>query len=251
MQEVKGVLLCGGEGTRLKPLTYSVNKHLVRVGELPMVEYPLRKMIQAGIKNIHVVVGGENYPAVVKYLGSGARWNVRITYSIQDRSGGIAEALGMAEPFIKNDKMLVILGDNIFEQDLTSEVNRFCSATDEKQAVLFYRSSETPERFGVLKSEEKDGYSQRFTDIIEKPKTFISNLIVVGIYFYTPDVFDIIKTLKPSDRNELEITDVNRLYIKFGLARVIPLSGNWTDCGTFDSLKRAEEQVKEFNHGEI
>jgi glucose-1-phosphate thymidylyltransferase len=241
---VKGVLLCGGEGTRLRPLTYSVNKHLIRVGNYPLVEYPLLKMIQAGIKNIHVVVGGENYPAVIKYLGSGSRWNVRFTYSIQDRSGGIAEALGMAEPFVGNDKILVLLGDNIFDEDLSPEVDRFSKSVDARQSVLFYKHSKTPERFGVLKTEETDGFSPRFTDIIEKPKEFISNNIVVGIYLYTPDVFDIIKTLKPSSRNELEITDVNRLYIKFGHARIIPLSGNWTDCGTFESLKTAEKQVE-------
>lgn len=242
---MQGILLCGGEGTRLRPLTYSVNKHLIRVGNYPLVEYPLKKMIQAGIKNIHVVVGGENYPAVIKYLGSGSRWDVRFTYSIQDRAGGIAEALGMAEPFVRNDKMLVILGDNVFDEDLKPEVERFSKGIDERQAVLFYQHSKTPERFGVLKTEEVNGFSLQFTDIIEKPKEFISDNIVVGIYLYTPDVFDIIKTLKPSARNELEITDVNRLYIKFGHARIIPLSGNWTDCGTFESLAIAEKQVME------
>lgn len=237
--EVKGVLLCGGEGTRLRPLTHSVNKHLIRVGQLPMVEYPLRSMIGAGVKNFHVVVGGENYPAVIKYLGSGSRWGVRITYSIQDTSGGIAEALGMAEPFVGKDKMLVVLGDNIFNLDLKEYVTYFSKSDKEREAVLFSRFSKTPERFGVLKYDLQG----RAEDVIEKPRDFISDKILVGIYMFTPDVFDIIKTLKPSERGELEITDVNRLYIKFGYSKIVNFEEDWTDCGTFDTLADAEEQV--------
>jgi len=235
---MKGVLLCGGEGSRLRPLTYSVNKHLIRIGDRPMVEYPLKKMIEAGIKNIHVIVGGENYPAVIKYLGSGARWGIRFTYSIQDRPGGIAEALGMAEPFVRDDKMMVVLGDNIFDMDMRKWVEEFDLLNLPRMAFLFSVTSEHPERFGVLKS-DFDGV----IDIIEKPKEPPSNQIVTGIYFYTPDVFDIIKSLKPSERGELEITDVNRFYIKYRLFKLIRHIGNWTDCGTFDSLKAAEIQV--------
>jgi glucose-1-phosphate thymidylyltransferase len=241
---IKGVLLCGGEGTRLLPLTLSVNKHLLRVGNLPMVEYPLRKMIQAGINNIHVIVGGENYPAVVKYLGSGVKWNVRITYSIQDRSGGIAEALGMAEPFIGKDKMLVILGDNIFDDSLVEPVQDFIKTEGLMKSFLFPYLSDHPEKFGCIVI--KDG---KYIDVIEKPIEPPSRLILTGIYLYTSYVFDIIKTLKPSVRNELEITDVNRLYIQSGLAEFYHLTGRWTDCGTFESLKVAEAQVKEDSDG--
>lgn len=237
MGEIKGVLLCGGEGTRLRPLTYAVNKHLVRVGNLPMVEYPLRRMIEAGVKNIHVVTGGENYPGVVKYLGSGKNWDVRITYSIQDKPGGIAEALGMAEPFVDGNKMLVILGDNLFDFSIKTAVEYFANSNLKSEALFYSTRSKTPERFGVLVFDEH----KRIIDVVEKPKNPPSDEIVVGIYCYTSDVFDVIRTLKPSARGELEITDVNRHYIDKRVAMSVPCVGNWTDCGSFETLAIAEE----------
>jgi len=234
----KGVILAGGNGTRLMPLTISTNKHLLRVGKLPMIEYPLRRLIEAGITDIHVVTGGENYQGVVKYLGSGSRWGVKISYSIQDEAGGIAQALGMAESFAGKSKVLVILGDNVFDMDLRKWVNEFESFDDVFSAYLFSVLSRTPERFGVIKWNDS---MKTALDIIEKPKKFISNDVVVGIYMYTPDVFQKIKTLKPSERGELEITDVNRLYIKGDHAKIVNVTGNWTDCGTFETLMRAEE----------
>ena len=205
-----------------------------------MLEYPLNKIISAGIKNIHVVTGGENYQAVVKYLGSGSKWNIRITYSIQDKAGGIAQALSLAEPYTNKDKMLVILGDNIFNIDLKEDVKKFRNSKNESQANLFSYHSDTPERFGVIKYSNEG----KVIDIVEKPIKPPSNCIVTGIYMYTPDVFDIIKTLKPSGRGELEITDVNRFYINSGQAIITPLKGKWTDCGTFETLIKAEEQVR-------
>ena len=137
MNNILGILLAGGNGTRLRPLTEFVNKHLLPIGRLPMIEYPLMKLINAGIKNIHVVTGGENYPAVVKYLGSGSKWQVNITYSIQDKAGGIAEALGLAEGITNGRKMVVILGDNLFEMDLREPVYQFNNSAKEKEAILF------------------------------------------------------------------------------------------------------------------
>jgi len=236
---MKGVILAGGDGTRLYPLTYAVNKHLLRIGKAPMIEYPLRKMIEAGIKDIHVVTGGENYQGVVKYLGSGSRWNVRITYSIQDKAGGIAEALGLAKAFVGQDKMLVLLGDNVFDMNLTSSVNYFDDESAGGEALLFSHYSFAPNRFGVLKFK-----GDRVIDVIEKPEKFMGNLVLAGIYMFTPDVFDVIKCLIPSKRGELEISDVNRHYIMIENFRVVPLKGSWTDCGTFETLMDAEQQVR-------
>ena len=237
---MKGILLAGGDGTRLRPLTHSVNKHLLRIGMCPMLEYPLMAMATAGIEDIHVVTGGENYQGVVKYLGSGSQWGVRISYSIQDRAGGIAEALSLAEPFVGNDKMMVILGDNVFDMKLKPTVEMFEKGN--LKSILFMYESDTPERFGVFVMDEDRATVK---DIIEKPQNPPSNLIAIGIYMYDNSVFDVIRTLQPSDRGELEITDVNRLYVKEGQAGIKMLDGKWTDCGTFETLMAAEDQVKE------
>jgi len=238
---MRGIILAGGEGTRLMPLTRFTNKHLLRIGRLPMIEYPLRRMVQAGVRNVHIVVGGESFPPIIRYLESGSRWGISVTYSVQDKPGGIAEALGMAEGVVGNDKMLVILGDNMFDMDLSEEVKRFEISTEEKKAVLFSIHSNTPERFGVLEFGE-DG---RPTNIIEKPEVPPSNSIVTGVYMYGPEVFSIIKDLQPSERGELEITDVNCHYMKRGLAEVVEMNGHWTDCGTFETLLAAEEMIRE------
>lgn len=237
---MKAVLLCGGNGTRLQPLTFAVNKHLLRIGKLPMLEYPLKKIISSGIKNIHVITGGENYQAVVKYLGSGSKWDIKISYSIQDNAGGIAEALSLAESYINGDKMLVVLGDNIFNADLKEDVKKFRASKNKSQANLFCYHSTTPERFGVIKYSNEG----KVIDIVEKPIKPPSNWIITGIYMYTPDVFDVIRTLKPSNREELEISDVNRFYIKRERAIITSLQGKWTDAGTFETLIKAEELVR-------
>jgi len=240
-----GVILAGGNGTRLRPLTIVTNKHMLRVGHWPMIEYPLIKMIDAGIKNIHVVTGGENYQGVVKYLGSGSRWDVRITYSIQDEAGGIAQALALAEPFVNGNKMLVLLGDNIFSMDLKEIVEDFRTAEDNSMATVFCKHSENPERFGVLKYDRIDDEILAI-DVIEKPEKPPSDMVLTGMYLYTADVFDVIRGNKPSERGELEITDVNRHYIKNSKCNIVQVKGAWTDCGTFATLIKAEQQVKEF-----
>ena len=237
---MRGIILAGGEGTRLRPLTLGMNKHMVRIGKYPMIEYPLNKLIVAGMKNIHVVTGGENYQGLIKYLGSGSRYGIRITYSIQDESGGIAEALGLAEPFVDDDKMVVLLGDNIFDMPINKVVADFGSSTQEREAVLFRYPSDNPQRFGVLKFENEIA-----VDVIEKPINPPSRMILTGIYFYTPDVFDIIRDLKKSDRGEYEITDVNRYYIRNRLATIETLYGKWTDCGTYETLLSAEKLMGE------
>lgn len=237
MQEVKGVLLCGGEGTRLYPLTKVANKHLQRVGKKVMVDYPFEKLLEAGITKIHVIVGGENWSQVVKYLGSGKDRGVEISYSIQDKAGGIAEALSLAKVFAGDDKVCVILGDNLFDQSLREAVKDFQASTKKSEAVVFTKKTLTPERFGILYRDE----AGQPIDIVEKPKDGKSDEAVTGIYMYTPDVFDIIKTIQPSQRGEYEITDVNRRFLKNGNLFSWQMEGRWTDCGTHETLKLAEE----------
>lgn len=231
---LKGVLLCGGEGTRLRHLTEVVNKHLVRVHDKPMAEYPLLKMIEAGCKEILIVTGGENFASLVKYFGSGHKWSIRINYAIQDHAGGIAEALGMARTFVGASKMLVCLGDNIWNMNIKTFVAGYFW-----DCTLFSIHSDTPERFGVLKYHDKD-----VIDVIEKPKEFVSNDVLTGIYCFDYGVFSVIDELKPSARGELEISDVNRHYIQAGLARIIPMTGYWSDCGSIESLIAAERLIK-------
>ena len=235
---IKGVLLCGGEGTRLRPMTSVINKHLIRVVDFPMAEWPLFKMIESGIQDIMIVTGGENFAAVVKYFGSGVKWGCRFVYAIQDKAGGIAQALSLAEKFIGHDKMMVCLGDNLWNMNIKDYVNNFHTAPTDS-AGLFIIQSDTPERFGVLQFGQ-DGP----VDVIEKPKKFVSNWVVAGVYLYGHEVFKIIKDLHPSLRGELEITAVNRFYIKSGKARIIRMSGWWSDCGTIDSLMQTEELIK-------
>lgn len=233
--KLKGVLLCGGEGTRLRPMTEVVNKHLIRVHTLPMAEYPLLKMIEAGIDEILIVSGGDNFAAVVKYFGSGSKWGINITHAIQDRAGGIAEALGLAQGFVGENKVMVCLGDNLWSMSLKPHVR-----VPFGDCTLFSMYSKTPERFGTLKFDGNDNP----IDVIEKPKEFISNMILTGIYVYGPSVFEVISILKPSERGELEISDVNRYYIKSGKARIIKMDGWWSDCGTIETLLQTEEMIK-------
>lgn len=231
----KGVLLCGGEGTRLRPLTEVVNKHLVRVLDRPMAEYPLLKMVEAGIKEILIVTGGENFAGVCKYFGSGSKWAIKINYAIQDKAGGIAEALSLAKTFVGNSNLLVCLGDNIWNMNISEHVDRFPFC----DCVLFTIITKTPERFGVIKYEH--GIP---VDVIEKPKDLVSTEAVAGIYCYKPDVFNVINDLKPSARGELEISDVNRHYVKGKSAHIVAMTGWWSDCGSVDTLLQAEELLR-------
>jgi glucose-1-phosphate thymidylyltransferase len=229
---MKGIVLAGGTGSRLYPLTKVTNKHLLPVGSKPMIYYPIEKLIGAGIDEILIVTGTEHMGDVVGLLGSGHDFGCRFTYKVQDQAGGIAQALGLAENFCGNDSMMVILGDNIFEASLKDGAQSW----NEKGAKVFVKEVHDPQRYGVA---ELAG--DRIIGIEEKPKNPKSNYCVTGIYMYDAGVFEIIKTLKPSGRGELEITDVNNHYITKGEMGFAMLDGWWTDAGTPDSYRLANE----------
>lgn len=231
---MKGVVLAGGTGSRLFPLTKVTNKHLLPVGYSPMLWHPVWKLKQAGIEEILIVTGTEHMGDVVGCLGSGKDFGCRFTYKVQDEAGGIAQALGLAENFAAGDAICVILGDNIFQDDLTQDVASF--AQQGAGARILLKPVHDPQRYGVA---ELDG--DRVIGIEEKPKEPKSNLSVTGIYFYDGKVFDIIRTVKPSGRGEMEITDVNNAYIAKGEMTFGTFQGWWTDAGTFPSLALANE----------
>uniref|UniRef100_A0A7C3RJA3 glucose-1-phosphate thymidylyltransferase n=1 Tax=Dictyoglomus thermophilum TaxID=14 RepID=A0A7C3RJA3_DICTH len=234
---MKGIVLAGGTGSRLRPLTQVTNKHLLPVGRYPMIFYPIYKLKQAGIYEILIVTGREHMGDVIELLGSGRDFGVEFTYKVQDEAGGIAQALGLARHFVNGEKCVVILGDNIFEDDITPYVKEF--EEQKEGAKILLKEVSDPQRFGV--PEFKDG---KIIAIEEKPKEPKSNFAVTGIYMYDSEVFEIIKTLKPSWRGELEITDVNNVYIKKGTLTYNILKGWWTDAGTPESLFRANELCK-------
>ncbi|MBM4117458.1 spore coat protein [bacterium] len=233
---MKGIILAGGTGSRLFPLTKVTNKHLLPVGRVPMIFHPLRKLVEAGIGEILVVTGTEHMGDVVGLLGSGREFACQITYRVQDEAGGIAQALGLAENFCHGEPMTVILGDNIFADSIAPGVAAF--ARQGGGARIFLKAVAHPERFGVA---ELAG--ERIVGIEEKPRAPRSNLAVCGIYIYDGRVFEIIRGLRPSGRGELEITDVNNAYLREGTLRYEVLAGWWTDAGTFGSLRHAQELV--------
>lgn len=231
---MKGIVLAGGTGSRLFPLTKVTNKHLLPVGKVPMLWHPVWKLRTAGIEEILIVTGTEHMGDVVGCLGSGKDFGCRFTYKVQDEAGGIAQALALAENFAAGDSVCVILGDNIFEDDLSKDVEAFKSQKEGARILL--KPVEDPHRFGV--AEVAEG---KVLSIEEKPNAPKSNLAVTGIYFYDATVFDIIRTVKPSGRGELEITDVNNAYINRGKMAFGTFTGWWTDAGTFPSLATANE----------
>jgi glucose-1-phosphate thymidylyltransferase len=235
---MKGIVLAGGTGSRLRPLTRVTNKHLLPVGKYPMIFYPIYRLKQTGIRDILIVTGREHMGDVMELLGSGRDFGVEFTYKVQDEAGGIAQALGLAEHFVNGDKCVVILGDNIFEDDITPYVRSF--EEQKEGAKVLLKEVSDPHRFGV--PEFRDG---KIIAIEEKPEEPKSNYVVTGIYMYDSEVFDIIKTLKPSARGELEITDVNNVYLKMGTLTYDILKGWWTDAGTPESLFRANELCKD------
>jgi len=234
---MKGIVLAGGTGSRLYPLTKVTNKHLLPVGGYPMIYYPISKLKEAGLTDIFVVTGKEHAGAIVNLLGSGYEMGLKFTYRIQDQAGGIAQALGLAEDFVGSDKCVVILGDNIFEDNIADFVKKF----DEQKegAKILIREVKDPQRYGVAELE-----GDKVISIEEKPEFPKSNYSVTGIYMYDSSVFNIIKTLKPSVRGELEITDVNNEYIRRGTLTSNILTGWWTDAGTLESLAYANKLVE-------
>lgn len=235
---MKGIILAGGLGTRLLPCTLVTNKHLLPVYKKPMIYYPLETLTSVGIKDILIVTGGNNPGDFLRLLGNGKEFGLKeIHYIYQEGTGGIAEALGLAEDFADEGKIVVILGDNIFEDNIKQYVEDF--EKQEKGAKLFLKEISNPERFGVI--EIRNG---KIINIEEKPKNPKSNLAVTGLYMYDNQVFDIIKNLKPSARGELEITDVNNFYIKQGTITYEILRGFWSDAGKFESLFKSAEFIR-------
>jgi len=236
---MKGIVLAGGLGSRLSPLTRITNKHLLPVFDQPMIYYPIRTLVEAGIKDILIVTGGNSAGDFLKLLRNGAEFGLsRIHYAYQEGEGGIAAALGLAEDFAEKSPICVVLGDNILEKSIASFARRFRHQGSGAKILLSEVSD--PERFGVPVIE--DG---RITRIEEKPPNPKSSYAVIGVYMYDNRVFDIIKTLKPSGRGELEITDVNNAYIEAGDLSWDVIEGWWTDAGTFDSLLKASNLVAE------
>jgi len=238
-ENIKGIILAGGTGTRLLPATKVTNKHLLPIYNKPMIYYPLQTLASAGIREVMIVTGGNNSGDFLRLLGNGQEFGLRsLQYGYQEGAGGIAEALGLTENFADNQKVVVILGDNVFEDDIGAAVSNFRKQS--KGARVFLKEVQDAKRFGV--AEVEDG---KIIGIEEKPPVPKSNLAVTGIYMYDPHVYEIIKTLKPSDRGELEITDVNNQYIKEGTMEYEVLRGWWTDAGIPETLHRASALIRD------
>lgn len=234
---MKGIVLAGGMGTRLHPLTKVTNKHLLPIYDKPMIYYPVQTLINAGIRDIMVVTGGENAGDFLRLLGNGKDFGLKhLNYTYQEGHGGIAEALGLSQEFADHDSVCVVLGDNIIERNIRDAVIAF--QQEQTGAKILLKEVPDPQRFGVP---ELDG--NRIVRIEEKPQHPKSNYAVIGIYLYDYSVFEIIETLRPSGRGELEITDVNNAYIERGAMTYSILDGWWTDAGTFESLLRANTLV--------
>lgn len=263
---MKGVILAGGKGTRLGCLTKVMNKHLLPICSKPMIQYSVEKMVSAGIKQILIVTGGEHFGSIAEYLGSGRNFNCDFSYRIQDNAGGIAEALKLADGFVRSgERMCVILGDNIFEDDLGRIVLRY-EKMKENMAMVVLKNVLDPERFGVANLQPsmevnkiRDLSAEYFfrdakmcgvndlylmiSSIVEKPQNPESHYAVTGVYFYGYDVFEIIDNLEPSKRGELEITDVNNAYLEKEMLGYDLFQGWWTDAGTRESYERANKLV--------
>jgi len=234
---MKGIILAGGTGSRLGECTRIFNKHLLPVYDKPMIYYPIETLTKSGINEIMIVSGKGNAGNFLDLLGSGKSFGAKFSYEVQEEAGGIAEALGLCERFAGDEDVAVILGDNIYEDDIAGFVRNFQSTSD--SANIFLKIVDDPQRFGVAEINE-DG---KVVCIEEKPEDPKSNLAVTGLYFYNKEVWDVIKTLKPSGRGELEITDVNNYFVKNGSMGSHVLGGWWTDAGTFNSLLRAGNLV--------
>lgn len=234
---MKGVILAGGLGSRLRPLTKVTNKHLLPVFDKPMIYYPIETLCKAGINDIMIVTGGTSAGDFLRLLGNGRDFGLRdIYYTYQEGEGGIADALRLCEHFAEDDRICVILGDNIIETDILPYRRAFDNQSD--GARLLLKEVDDPQRFGVA---QIDG--DRIVGIEEKPSVPKSRYAVTGIYFYDSTVFEYIKHIKPSERNELEITDVNNAYLAAGTLRYDILDGWWTDAGQFESLHHASNLV--------
>lgn len=242
---MKGIVLAGGLGSRLRPLTLVTNKHLLPVYDRPMIYYPIQCLVNAGIDDVLIVTGGEHAGDFLKLLKNGKHLGLRhLEYAYQEGEGGIADALKLAEEFADGGRVCVVLGDNIIQSNIRGSARAF--AGQRSGARLLLKEVDDAERFGVARFEGRGDHaagSRRIAEIIEKPADPPSSFAVTGIYFYDADVFSICKSLRPSARNELEITDVNNAYLRRGDLEHDVLDGWWTDAGTFESLQRASTLV--------
>lgn len=233
---MKGVILAGGSGSRLKPTTNFLNKHMILIYDKPMIWYPVQTLIKAGIKDIVVVLSEYTAGQIISYLKDGTEFGLnKLSYAFQENPGGIAEAILLTENLIGLEDIAVILGDNTTDTDLFKEASCFQYKTS-PIAKIFLKKVEDPSRFGVPKLE-----GNKIIEIKEKPNKPDSDYAVTGLYFYDNNVFNYIKELKPSERGELEVTDLNNLYIKYGVLEWSELDGFWSDAGTFDSLFKTNE----------
>jgi glucose-1-phosphate thymidylyltransferase len=238
---MKGIILSGGTGTRLYPLTKAINKHLLPVGKKPIIYYAIEQLVNANITEILIVTGVDHMGDMVNTLGSGKEFGCEFTYKVQDEAGGIAQAVGLGEKFSEDDKIIAILGDNLFGENLSIYINEY--RKQETGAKVLLKEVANPRRFGVAEI-----IDDKIKGIEEKPKTPKSKYVVTGMYMYDRKAFEIIKELKPSARGELEITDVNNKYIEHGDMTYHVLKGWWVDAGTFESLKRANELIEKRKH---
>lgn len=232
---MKGIILAAGEGARLYPLTKTISKQLLPVYNKPMFFYPLQTLIRAGIKDILIIVSPRHAGDFLHLLGSGKYFGAKLTYEIQDRPNGLAEAFIIGENFIGKDNVAMILGDNMFEDNFGAAVESF-----RKGAHIFAKEVPDPERFGVVKF----GANKKVTKIVEKPRKFLSNYAITGLYFYDNRVVETAKKLKPSARGELEITDLHNWYLKKDELKVDLIKREWIDMGTFDMLLKAGNWVR-------
>ena len=235
-KKMKGIILAGGSATRLRPCTKVTSKQLLPVYNKPMIYYPLNTLIKAGIKDILIIVSPERAGDFLNLLGSGKDFGVNFSYEIQDTPKGLADAFVVGENFIGDDNVTMILGDNIFEDDLFEDIKNF-----EKGGKVFAKKVDDPERFGVVKFDE----NMRAIEVAEKPKKWISDYALVGLYVFDNRVVEVAKNVKPSSRGEIEITDLQDFYLKSGELEVAMIEGAWLDAGTFDSLLEAQILAKE------
>jgi len=235
---MKGVILAGGIGTRLYPLTKVTNKHLLPVGKEPMIFNPIWQLISAGIVDILVVTGKDHMGEIVRLLGGGFDFKCRFTFKVQEKPGGIADALSLAEDFVGTDKFVVILGDNILTHSIREYVDAF--KLQPRGARILLKRVGTPERFGVAALDEMN---KMIIQIEEKPETPKSDYAVIGVYMYDSQVFEIIRNIVPSKRGELEITSVNNCYVEQNTMTYDIIEGEWTDAGTFESLMQANQML--------
>lgn len=233
---MRGIILSGGRGTRLLPLTAMTSKQLLPVYNRPMIYYPLNTLIKAGIKEILIIVAPDHAGDYLRLLGSGKQFGVKFTYEIQDKPAGLSEAFIIGENFIDQEDVVMILGDNIFENDFSAEIKSFKAG-----GKIFAKKVSDPERFGVVKFDEK----MRAEKIVEKPSEWLSDYALTGLYIFDHRVIEAAKSLKPSARGELEITDIHNWYLAKGELEVAIVGGEWLDAGTFDSLYSAQILAKE------